>query len=79
MKELKVGSLVFKKKAVFLTAFCLFLNGMLIGAMVAYKQENAESLNFLPFYILFFLPYLLVIKPIKQNIVVIPHQALSKR
>ena len=37
MKDIKIGKLVFSKKAILLIAFCLFLNGMLIGSMVAYK------------------------------------------
>ncbi len=69
MENLKIGRLVFKKKAILLMAFCLFLNGMTIGALVANHQVSDKKLNFIIFYVAIFIPYLLLFKSIKKNII----------
>lgn len=68
MKDIKIGKILFTRKAILLIAFCLFLNGMTIGAIVAYK-EVANDINFLIIYIFIFMPYFLFFKNIKKHIV----------
>jgi len=68
MKDIKIGKLVFSKKAILLIAFCLFLNGMLIGSMVAYKQHTNGGVNFMVLYVMMFLPYLFFYRAVKRNI-----------
>lgn len=68
MKSIKLGKLIFNRKAIFLIAFCLFLNGVLIGALVAYNQDANESINVILLLFLIFLPYLLFYKSIGKNI-----------
>jgi len=68
MKSLKIGKLIFNRKAIFLIAFCLFLNGVLIGTLVAYNQDSNESLNVILFMFMIFLPYILFYKSIGKNI-----------
>ncbi|RKD98754.1 hypothetical protein [Marinifilum flexuosum] len=68
MKPLKIGKLYFNKKAILLIAFCLFLNGILIGALVAYQQNRGESISPILLMALMFVPYILFSKGIKKNI-----------
>ena len=65
MKDIKIGNLIFTKKSILILAFCLFLNGINIGVMLAMKSNNFFLLN----YILFFLPYILFYKSIKNNVI----------
>ena len=69
MNDLKIGNLVFTKKAVGLIAFCLFLNGSIIGAMVAYKASHPAGINVIVLYAGMFLPYLVLGKSIRKNII----------
>ncbi len=64
MINLKIGKLLFNKKAVLTIAFCLFLNGIIIGLMVASNNKS----NFLLYYISIFLPYVFFFTTIKRNI-----------
>lgn len=65
MKDLKIGKLIFKKKALLLIAFCLFLNGITIGLMVASESNH----NFMFYYISLLIPYILFYKTIKDNVI----------
>lgn len=42
MKDLKIGQLLFTKKAVLLIAFRLFILGIAIGASVALKEQHSQ-------------------------------------
>lgn len=42
MKDLKIGQLIFTKKAILLIAFRLFLLGIAIGVSVALKEEHSQ-------------------------------------
>lgn len=68
MKDLKIGRLLIKKKALLIIALCLFINGMVIGAAVAFKQTTRQDLNVLVMYVAIFLPYILLFKSITSNI-----------
>lgn len=69
MKALKVGSLVMNGKAVGVIAFCLFLNGMLIGAGVGVGESTNNGGGLLrSFLVALFVPYLLFFKTIRNNI-----------
>jgi len=68
MKDIRIGNLIFNKKSILLLAFCLFINGMLIGGLVAYSKLNHGSINFIPFYVMMFLPYVICRKAISRNI-----------
>ncbi len=65
MRDLKIGKLIFKKKALLIILFCLFLNVINIGLMVACFSNK----NFTLFYAAFFIPYLLFFKTIKNNVI----------
>ena len=67
MRDLKIGALTFKPTAIKRIALCLFLNGMLIGLMVAYKKYTGDSVSLFIIYPLMFLPYLLNRKTIRRN------------
>jgi uncharacterized membrane protein YfcA len=68
MKSLKLGNLVFNKKAILLLAFCLFINGIVIGALVASHQSNSQKTNVLVLMMFLLSPYLLLHKSIRKNI-----------
>lgn len=68
MKSLKIGNLVFNKKALILLAVCLFINGIVIGTFVAYHQENEATTNIILFMVTLFLPYLILFKSFSKNI-----------
>lgn len=67
MKSVKIGALTFMPKAIKTIALCLFLNGILIGLMVAYKKYTGNSLGLFIIYPLMFLPYLLARNEIRRN------------
>jgi len=68
MKDLKIGKIIIKVKAIIIIAFCLFLNGSVIGAAAAHTQVTETGINPLLIYILIFLPYIIMFKSIKNNI-----------
>ncbi|MGJ1404603.1 MULTISPECIES: hypothetical protein [Sphingobacterium] len=68
MKDLKIGKIIIKVKAIIIIAFCLFLNGSVIGAVAAHTQVTEKGINSLLIYILIFLPYIIMFKSIKNNI-----------
>ncbi|MEJ7560005.1 MAG: hypothetical protein WKF66_16955 [Pedobacter sp.] len=68
MKDIKIGVLTFKPRALRKIAMCLFFNGVLIGLMVAYKKYTGNPLNFFIIYPLLFLPFLLNRKEICKNV-----------
>ena len=45
MKSIQIGKLVFNKKAILLLTFCIFLNGLIIGALVAYNQLTNNNIG----------------------------------
>ena len=68
MKSINIGHLIFNKKAILLIAFCIFINGIVIGALVASHQNGSQNTNIF-FLIMFMLsPYLLLQKSIRKNI-----------
>ncbi len=69
MKDLKIGKLLIKKKALITIAFCLFINGMVIGTSVAFKKTTLLDVNVLVLYGAIFLPYLFSSTTIKKNII----------
>lgn len=70
MRDLKIGKLLITKKAILLIAFCLFLNGMAIGALVALdKKETNNSMNVLILFVTLFVPYILFFKSIRRNVI----------
>jgi hypothetical protein len=68
MKDVKIGALIFKPRAIKKIALCLFFNGVLIGLMVAYKKYTGNSPSILIVFPLMFLPYLLNRKEIRKNL-----------
>lgn len=68
MKSIKIGNLVFNKKALMLLAFCLFVNGIIIGASVASNQENESTTNVILLLVTLFIPYLILFKSFSKNI-----------
>ena len=68
MKLLKIGKLIFNKKAILILTFCLFLNGVVIGASIAAKQLDDISISIFILMPLMFLPYVLLRKRISGNI-----------
>jgi len=69
MKDFKIGKLLISKKAILLIAFCLFLNGMVIGAFVALNEKAVNhSINLLIVFTAIFIPYIMFFKSIKKNI-----------
>lgn len=69
MKNIQIGKLIFTKKAILTLAFCLFINGLLIGGLVAYGKSNAVNDLFYMFYVSLFIPYVLLYKTIKAGII----------
>lgn len=67
MKDIRIGNLVFNKKAILMIAFCLFLNGMFIGALAA-MNIRITGMLFLAFFAFMFLPYVAFYKSIMGNI-----------
>ena len=65
MKDIKIGNLIYTKKAVRQIILCLFLNVVVIGASVAYKQTTDKPLGILIIFTLILLPYLLMQKEIE--------------
>lgn len=72
MKSIKIGNLLFNKKALYLLLFCLFVNGIIIGAAVASNQENESAANVIFLMITLFMPYLILFKSFSKNIKDIP-------
>jgi|AntRauMFilla1563_2_1112583.scaffolds.fasta_scaffold06407_3 hypothetical protein len=68
MKSIKIGNLVFNKKALYLLLFCLFVNGIIIGASIAYNQENESATNIILLMVMLFMPYLILFKSFSRNI-----------
>jgi len=70
MKEIRIGSMFLNKKAILTIAFCLFLNGIMFGGLIAAFEDKEESnFAFLSLLIIeLLLPYILFYKTIKQNI-----------
>jgi hypothetical protein len=65
---MQIGKLKFNRKALRLIILCLFLNGVIIGAMVAFKQDGGGAWA-VPFgVILMFSPYVTLRKEISKNI-----------
>jgi len=69
MKNVKIGALTFKPKAILLIALCFFFNGLVIGVMVAYKKFTGDSISLFIIYPLMFVPYLLNRKGIMKNMI----------
>ena len=69
MKNIKIGQTTFKPKAIKQIILCLFLNGILIGGLVAYIQSSSKSVNILIVFALLILPYLLLKKEISKNMI----------
>ncbi|TXD53936.1 hypothetical protein [Polaribacter sp. IC063] len=68
MKSIQIGKLIFHKKAILAVTFCLFLNGVIIGALLAAKQLDDISVSIFIIMPLLFLPYVLLRKRISSNI-----------
>jgi|UPI00039B4276 hypothetical protein len=68
MKSIQIGKLVFYKKAILVVTFCLFLNGVVIGASIAAEQLDDISISIFILMPLLFLPYVLLRKRISNNI-----------
>ncbi len=65
---MQIGKLKFNRKALRLIFLCLFLNGVIIGAMVAFFLDGGGAWV-LPLLIgAMFLPYVTLRKVISQNI-----------
>ena len=68
MKTLKIGKLILNKKAIAFILFCLFLNGLLIGTMVAFGQDSSKTISPILILALMLAPYILFYKIIGRNI-----------
>jgi len=68
MKDIKIGALTFKPKAIKLIFLCLFVNVIVIGIMVLFKRITGNSLSLFVVYPLMLLPYLLMRKKIGKNL-----------
>ncbi len=68
MKSLKLGKLIFNRKALFLIASCLFFNGVFIGILVAYNQDSNEPTSVILILLMILLPYIISYKSIGKNI-----------
>ena len=68
MKSIQIGKLVFNKKAILLLTFCLFLNVVIIGALLAYKELAVKNISTILMLLLLLLPYFIYIKKIGSNI-----------
>jgi len=68
MKTLKIGKLILNEKAIVFIIFCLFLNGILIGTMVAFGQDSSKSISPILILALLFAPYIVFYKIIGRNI-----------
>jgi hypothetical protein len=68
MKSIRIGKLTFNKKAILVVTFCLFLNGVVIGASLAAQQLDDISISISILMPLLFLPYVLLRKRISSNI-----------
>lgn len=68
MKSIKIGNLVLNQKAILLIIFCLFLNGVTIGVLVASNQLNNNGINIFILLLLLILPYILFSRTISKNI-----------
>jgi hypothetical protein len=69
MKDVKIGRLIFKPRAIRNIAFCLFFNGIIIGLMVAHKQVTGASMSILIINPLMFLPYIFFWKEIRKYMI----------
>jgi len=69
MKNIQIGKLIFTKKAILTLAFCLFINGISLGALITFNKNNEGNNTFLLFYFSLFIPYILLYKTIKKNII----------
>ena len=68
MKPLKIGKIIIHKKALGVIAFCLLLNGISIGALVASNHNTEESISLFLLLIVLLLPYVLFYKKIAEHI-----------
>lgn len=68
MNSIQIGKLIFTKKALLLLVFCLFLNGIIIGAIVASNQLGNNIVKPILLMLLLFLPYMIFIKKIRKNV-----------
>jgi hypothetical protein len=66
MKDIKIGALTFKPRAIISIAWCLSFNVVMIGLMVACKKYTGDSPSLFIIYPLMFLPYLVKRKEISR-------------
>lgn len=71
MNQIRVEKLIFMPKAILTLAFCLFINGISIGIFVAYSKKINVNDLFIMFYYSLFIPYILLYKTIKSNIITV--------
>lgn len=69
MKDIRIGALAFKPKAIRIIALCLLFNVVTIGAMVALKKNVGSPINIFIVYPLLFVPYLFGSKEIRANVI----------
>ena len=65
---MKIGKLIFSKKAIQLIAFCLFLKGVVIGATAAIWEDGGIAWAVPLMAFAMFLPYATFGKKILKNI-----------
>ena len=66
---LKIGQLIFTKKALQAIALVLFFQGAVIGFLVAYVQDSGNAPHTFLIFLGMFVPYFLLRKRINQNII----------
>lgn len=68
MKSIKIGKLVFNKKAIRSIILALFLNGCAIGASVASQQISGNSVSPILIMLFIFMPHILLWNSISKNV-----------
>lgn len=66
---LKIGQLIFTKKALQSIILVLFFQGAVIGLTVAYVQDSGNAPHAFLIFLGMFLPYFLLRKRINKNII----------
>jgi hypothetical protein len=72
MRELKIGKLLFKAKAIQLIAFAFFIDGIILGGFIAFSILGDKNINIFLLMILLFITWVPLFSTISKNVEELP-------
>jgi hypothetical protein len=68
VRELKIGKLLFKAKAIQLIAFAIFIDGIILGGFIASSILGDKTINIFILMILLFITWVPFFSAISKNV-----------